>query len=95
VGERPLIFYHFHGVKLFGSHIISTGLLDWGMMPWRTRRWLYAGYVRELRRTRRWIQERTGVDIPLRDKIKRGKGIRVDTLAEIARKAWAQLMVVP
>lgn len=95
VGGQPLLFFHFHGVKLFGPHVISNGLLDWGMMPWKLRRWLYAGYVRELRKTRAWVRTRTGLRLPLRDRIRRGKGFRVDTLGEIARKAWAQLMIIP
>lgn len=95
VGGQPLLFFHFHGVKLFGPHVISNGLLDWGMMPWKLRRWLYSGYVRELRKTRAWVRTQTGLKLPLRDRIRRGKGIRVDTLGEIARKAWAQLMIIP
>lgn len=95
IGGHPLLFYHFHGVKVFGPHFISNGLLDWGMMPWRIRRWLYSGYVRELRRTRAWIRTQTGVKLALRDRIRRGKGVRLDTLGEVARKAWAQLMIIP
>jgi hypothetical protein len=95
VGNEPLLFYHFHGVKLLGPRMISNGLLDWGMMPFWLRRFVYAGYVRELRKTVRWLWQRTGHHFPLRDRIKRGKGIRVDTLGEIARKAWSQFMFIP
>lgn len=91
---QPLVFYHFHGVKVFGKHLISNGLADWGLMPWRLLRWFYAGYVRELRRTRRWLMTETGCDWPIRDRFLRGGGIGLATAGEIVRKAWSQAMLV-
>lgn len=92
---QPLIFYHFHGVKLFGNHLLSNGLADWGMMPWRLQRWFYAGYLRELRRTRSWVVAETGREWPMRDRFLRGGGIGLQSLGEITRKAWSQAMIVP
>ncbi len=94
VAGQPLVFYHYHGVKIFGHHLISNGLLDWGLMPWRIRRWLYAGYVRHLRATRRWLLEKTGIERPMRDRFIRGTGIGLASTREILRKAWHQAMLV-
>lgn len=93
VAGEPLIFYHFHGVKIFYPWFISNGLLDFGMMPYRLRRWFYVGYLRQLRSTRKWLVEQDIRDIFLKDKFTRGRGISVATLGEIFRKAWAQGMI--
>jgi hypothetical protein len=95
IGGQPLVFYHFHGLKIFGPHLISNGLSDWGLMPFRQRRWIYANYVRRLRETRRWVQTQTGRDFPLRDRFARGKGVSLASAGEILRKAWSQAMIVP
>lgn len=94
VAGEPLIFYHFHGLKVLRPWLVSNGLLDFGMMPYRLRRHLYAGYVRQLRATRRWLVAR-GMDAPpLRDRIRRHSIGSMASWAEIARKAWSQLMLV-
>jgi hypothetical protein len=95
IGDQPLVFYHFHGLKIFGPHLVSNGLLDWGLMPYRQRRWIYGRYVRALRASRCWVLERIGIDLPMKDRTARGQGIGLSTLGEVARKAWAQGMVIP
>ena len=95
VDNQPLVFYHFHGVKIFGPHFISNGLLDWGLMPLRLRYWFYGGYVRQIRATRNWLFKLTSVDILVKDVFIRGKRPGLASLGEIARKAWSQAMVIP
>lgn len=94
VEDDPLIFYHFHGLKLFSSFFISNGLADWGIMPWWLQRWFYAGYVRQLNETRQWVRDRIAYDIPLRDRFLRGEGVKLSTLKEVVRKAWLQGMLI-
>lgn len=95
VGGEALIFYHFHGLKILRPWLISNGLVDFGMMPGLLRRHLYAGYVKELRTTRRWLCHQ-GMEAPLpQDRFRRHKLGSVATLGEVARKAWSQLMLVP
>lgn len=93
VGGDPLIFYHFHGVKLFNPYFISNGLLDWGVMPRPLLRWFYANYLRQLRATRNWLRRRLGVTLPMRDRIIRGQGVSVAAFGEILRKAWTQATI--
>jgi hypothetical protein len=52
----PLIFYHFHGLRVFSRRLYDTGLPLRPRMPRPLRRWLYDGYVRELRKTAAWIR---------------------------------------
>lgn len=92
IGGDPLIFYHFHGVKIFNPWFISNGLLDWGLMPWRLLRWFYVGYLRELRSTRGWLRAQ-GHDIPMRDRFLRGGSFGVAALGEVLRKAWVQATI--
>ncbi len=94
VGGDPLIFFHFHGVKIFHPCFISNGLLDFGLMPYRLRRWFYAGYLHQLRKTKRWLAYQGIEGFPLRDTFARGTGINPAAIREIVRKAWAQSMIV-
>lgn len=93
VGGHPLIFYHFHGIKIFNACFISNGLLDWGMMPRPLLRWFYVGYLRQLRGTRAWLRQRLAVTLPMRDRSIRGQRSGVAAVGEILRKAWAQATI--
>lgn len=93
IDGQPLIFYHFHGVKIFHAYFISNGLLDFGLMPYSLRRWLYVGYLRKLRATKRWLDAQAITGFQLKDNFARGGGINMATLGEVLRKAWAQSMI--
>jgi len=94
VDGEPLLFYHFHGLKLFNSWFISNGLLDFGLMPWGVCRWLYGGYVLQLRETRRWLMTQGIQGFALKDRFIRGKGVSAAAFREILRKAWSQSMFI-
>ncbi len=47
--------------SLLGPHFVSNRIADWGLMPFRVRRVIYAGYVRRVREARRWLLETTGI----------------------------------
>jgi hypothetical protein len=60
VDENPLIFYHFHKLKMLGPHLVDTGLTDRRASLNRVvRRSIYAPYLRELRE----VIERAGAGI--------------------------------
>jgi len=95
VDGQPLVFYHFHGVKILHDCIISHGLSDFGLMPRRICRPLYHNYIRALRETAAWLAEQGLQPPPLRDRRLRGPSLKsASTLLEILRKVWTQLMWV-
>jgi len=51
-GER-LIFYHFHGLKVLGKHLIKSGLGPYNVSSTSYLRSLYAAYVTKLNKCRK------------------------------------------
>ena len=103
VDGDPLVFFHFHGIRIFNPYFVSTGLFGYGIMPRTLRRWFYVGYMRKMRTTQRWLGtlgiasfhlkdgfSRSG---SIRDRFLRSGGINAAPIGEIARRAWAQSML--
>ncbi len=49
VAGWPLIFYHFHGLKILNGWLYDPGLSLYRTMPAPTRRWFYEPYLHALR----------------------------------------------
>ena len=64
VDGQPLIFYHFHGLKVLNRWLYDPQLSRYGAMPSALRRWFYAPYVQALKETWRWVQS-IAPNIPL------------------------------
>lgn len=58
VDGQPLIFFHFHGLKLVNRWLLQPSESGYPVMPWSLRRHFYEGYLRELAGTRAWIRGR-------------------------------------
>lgn len=63
----PLVFYHFHGLRLFSRHVWMHGLADYGgRMTAALQSRIYVPYIRELRRLNREISVVAGTAAPIR-----------------------------
>ncbi len=60
IDGQPLIFYHFHNLKLFNDWLFDPGVIDYGPMPLTLRRWLYQPYLLALKQTAAEIKALTG-----------------------------------
>jgi len=60
VNGCPVVFYHFHGLKILGKKLIYHGLGSYEKIDKAVIRWLYCGYMHELVLTRRWLIEHVG-----------------------------------
>jgi hypothetical protein len=58
VDGRPLIFYHFQGVKAIRPGLWDIGLDEYGSMRPDLRKWLYGGYIRALQSAGRVLRSR-------------------------------------
>ena len=58
VDGQPLIFFHFHGLKIVNRWFFQPSEAGYDPMPRALRRSLYGGYLRELSRTESWMRER-------------------------------------
>jgi hypothetical protein len=58
VDGRPLVFYHFQGVKAIRPGLWDVGLDEYGSMEPALRAWLYRGYIRELQSAGRAVRSR-------------------------------------
>lgn len=56
VNDRPLIFYHFQGLKFLSRRFFDTGVSVYGRMPKSIRRSLYTRYVESVMATERWAR---------------------------------------
>ncbi|MEW6237613.1 MAG: hypothetical protein AB1656_19695 [Candidatus Omnitrophota bacterium] len=54
VDEAPLIFYHYHGLKVLNRWMCDPKLHPFGLTIDSAARWLYRRYMREMRETCRW-----------------------------------------
>ncbi len=57
---EPLIFFHFHGLRIFNSWLYDTFYTTntHAMMPARTRRQLFDPYLNAMRATAQWMRKR-------------------------------------
>jgi hypothetical protein len=64
IDGKPLIFYHFQGLKLLTRRLFDTGIPSYARMPLKHRRDLYMAYVRALLETERWARRKIpGLDL--------------------------------
>lgn len=93
VDDQPIIFYHFHGIKIIHPCLISNGLLDFGLMPRKFRNLLYKNYIAEIKSTQHWLLEQGILISSIVDRAIRGGSIRkVSNLVEIIKKIPSQIM---
>lgn len=57
VDNQLLVFYHFHGIKILNRYFISIGMARYDKIPVKLRKWLYGGYINELKNTENWIKQ--------------------------------------
>ena len=78
VGEKPLIFYHFHGFKMFSSRMFDISMNDagYGLMPRDLGRQLGETYISALSAARRWGITK-GVAIPWAYTRRKNYGLRL------------------
>jgi len=57
VNKCPVVFFHFHGLKILGKRLIYHGLGSYEKMDNTIIRWLYCGYMHELTLTRKWLED--------------------------------------
>lgn len=67
INKQPIIFYHFHGVKILHTCFISNGLFDFGSMPRKFRNYLYITYINEIKNTQKWLNQ---------------AGLKIDSIAD-------------
>ena len=84
----PLIFFHFHGLRIFNSWLYDTFYTSriYGHMPAQTRNWIFDPYLHAMKQTASWARERgCRVEwgyVPFRKYIQSyGKGILLRKLA--------------
>ena len=66
VDGAPLIFYHFHALKVLTPRWISLGMARYGRMPGALAHFFYDRYLAALRESRDWLATQ-GVDVALTD----------------------------
>jgi len=75
VDGQPLIFYHYHGLKIFNRWLYDPGTANYGPMPFALRHQLYPPYIRALKAAERWLRERIpGIDPAYSSIYSRGYG---------------------
>ena len=93
IDGQPLVFYHFHGVKIINNCFISNGLYDFGLMPRKFRNPLYKNYISEIRNTRSWLGMNNIYIDSISDKSARHGSMKsAAKLAEIIKKIPSQIM---
>ena len=56
VDGAPLVFYHFHGMKILNHNLVSLGMYRYGKMPPQLRRWFNGDYVANLKQASEWLR---------------------------------------
>ncbi len=77
VDGQSLIFYHYHGLKIFNAWLYDPGTAAYGRMPSALRRQLYTPYINALKGAETWLRERVpGIDPTYSGIYSRGYGKR-------------------
>ena len=58
IDGQPLIFYHFHGLKILSECLIIDGTAPFVRMTQKYLQWFYGEYIKELKSTIHWLSER-------------------------------------
>jgi len=98
IDDYPLVFYHFHAIKIINACFISHGLSDFGVMPRKSLKWFYRGYINQLKETAHWLEKKGAGQFKLCDKrihlrVQNGQS-KLQVLMEVLRKLWSQIMIV-
>jgi hypothetical protein len=86
VDGAPLIFFHFHGLKIVNRWLFQPSETGYDVMPWGLRRHLYGGYLRAMSGARRWALSRVpGAGIARSASVRYARHTLRDTLGWLRR----------
>jgi hypothetical protein len=81
VDNDPLVFYHFHGIKILTPCIIYHGLDNYKVMPKKYLNWFYINYINQMKETINWLEQQNLGQF----KIDNGKQIRAISKFKLKR----------